>query len=226
MSSLSEINAFIGKGVQVAFACTPIKKDPTVEEMKAKVVKILGNGKPGDAAKAADYIRANTSNADKQIKVLDAVRQELLAGGEFEDDSIAKTIGEIRKLLGLPPVVEAEAVESIETSGEIKSELVSVVKSGAFGGDGSPQVIITVKIENLPKGAHTLSGFIRTNQDWPAGGAMTEGKTSGTFKFTAYLYPSNFKSPFYIKIADKEGNQIGRIPGGEEDFIEILMPND
>jgi hypothetical protein len=200
--------------------------DASVQDIAKGAVNILETDTSDSASeKAANYIKGKTQSPDKQAKVLEEIRKALVAKGEYEQNSIDTTIADIRGKLNPSGASKPAKVTAASSSkGETTAKVVSVSKTGAFGGDGSPQVSIAVQIDNLPAGAHTLSGFIRTNQDWPAGVAMTNGKTSGTFKFQAYLSPGNQNSPFYIKVADKNGNEIGRIPEGEYETLKVPFP--
>ncbi|MBN3033418.1 MAG: hypothetical protein JW873_04920 [Candidatus Saganbacteria bacterium] len=199
----------------------------SVKAIAGEVVKILENdGTDNASVKAADYLKGQTTSAEKQGKVLEEVRKALIATGEYDNNSINTVIGDIRNRLRSASAPKAEEVRpaAAAASGELKGEIVSITKTGSFGGDGSPQVNIKVKIENLPAGAHTLSGFLRTNKDWPAGGCTTGGKSSGTFTFQAYLHPGNQSSPFYIEVADKYGKKLGRIPEGDYDTLKVRFP--
>jgi endo-1,3-1,4-beta-glycanase ExoK len=95
-----------------------------------------------------------------------------------------------------------------------------VTATGNSGNDG-PEVNIKVTVNNLPKKAFMLRGFISTNQDWPAGEQAVMPDTN-EYSFSAYLYKGNKISPFYIKVMDIKGNMIERIP--KEGTFSIPLP--
>lgn len=226
MSSIVFQSGDEGGGILIAQLVRRSGSEPSVEEIVNGAMAVLRSTSDSSASiKAADYIKSKTKNIDKQIKVLEGLRARLLASGEYEEASVDRVIADIRQRLALPGAGPTAAVGQTSHAA-LTYKLVSVKKTGSFGGDGSPQVVIRIHIENLPTGADTLTGFIRTNQDWPAGMARTQGRTSGDFEFLAYLYPGNAQSPFYIKISDKNGKQLGRVPDSEYEFIQIPFPND
>jgi len=203
--------------------------DASAQDIAAGAINILDTVTNDTAStQAAKYIKGKTQNPDKQEQVLETIKTALEAKtgrDAYEPDSITAVITDIRTKLGLSATPKpARVVSAAPVKGEISAEVGKVTRTGGFGGDGSPEVKIAVKIEGLPAGAHTLSGMLRTNQDWPAGVAMVNGKTSGTFYFQAYLHPGNQKSPFYIMIADKNGKDIGRIPEGADETLKVSFP--
>jgi hypothetical protein len=103
-----------------------------------------------------------------------------------------------------------DTIESVipRNSGNVISKLVSISKTGYFGGDG---VSIGVKVKlhvETPKEVKSLRGVIVTNQEWPAGSAIAPEDGKGEADFYCFLHPANRMTPFMVRGYDENRRQV------------------
>lgn len=210
---------------QVAFNWPWKKIDP-----EKKAGEILSTEKDNiNSISIANKIKRAAQSKNDQAAIINAIEKNLLGQGYGEAD-VKKLSGDIRKQLGIlnqgTTIARQAKVQSKKiNSGALSAEIVSVRKTGGIGNDNvSPEVIVTMRISGLPDGASSLSGFVRTNQDWPFGSAQTGGRTSGDFTFKGWIYPSNIgiDNRFFIKIYGDGGKELGRIPSNNLETIRFI----
>lgn len=220
-----------GQEIMVAQISLKKGKEVDAEKVAKEIATKLDTVEKNHSTVVTNMIKKATTNQPKQIEILDKLAV-LLRQKDYEEDSISAVITDVKTRLKIVDSKKSAPVSVLpEQKIEVKpaptqkpaATILCGNKTGAMGND-SPEFMIEVKVDNLPKGTTTLSGHVTTNQEWGFGAAPTGGKTSGTFDFTGYVHPNNFyiNNRFSIKTHGGEGI---RIPANENRFIEFIPGN-
>jgi len=111
----------------------------------------------------------------------------------------------------LPEIVSQQSIKPAMSLIIPAFKLKEVKKTGRIGDDGvSVEVTVLFNAKNIPGNITSLSAFIVTNREWPAGAASIPSGGAGEVVFFSYLHPANTTSSFIVKGFDENGKEVFR----------------